>query len=84
MTRQIVEVAEPLAVVLHDHIIFGRDGIPQIGRGRDRRDAGAALAYPNDCGLKLVAGPSGRLSGGDREQERLPALLSRCREVSRD
>ncbi len=44
--RPIVEVAKPLAVGLHNHIIFGRDGIPQIGRGRDGRDAGATPCLP--------------------------------------
>ena len=47
MTRQIVEVAKPLGVAVHDHIIFGRDGSrSQIGRDRDRRDAGATLCLP--------------------------------------
>lgn len=26
MTKQIVEVAKPLGIVVHDHIIVGRDG----------------------------------------------------------
>ena len=36
MTRTIVEVAKPLGIAVHDHIIVGRDGAPPVSRASVR------------------------------------------------
>ena len=47
MTRQVVEAAKPLKIVVHDHLVVGRDGVASLKGARSFLDqAGAALGLP--------------------------------------
>ena len=64
MTKQIVAAAKPLGVLVHDHIIVGKQGHASfrglgldLGRIKGRPASVMAQARPNECRFHAVSPP---------------------------
>jgi hypothetical protein len=53
MTRAIVEVARPLGIAVHDHIIFGKDGHASLKPERRAGTQGHATSFRFEGGVAL-------------------------------
>jgi proteasome lid subunit RPN8/RPN11 len=57
MTRVIVEVAKPLAITVHDHIIVGKDGHASLMGLKLMQDCSSGIGAKHAIALWLLQGP---------------------------